>query len=126
MNSKDEVKQIDDLPERDISTGDQIDQLIDLNDSPDYDALEDLESGKINLRLVFSQECWIEIKDKNGNIVNSSVNPPDSELSFDINLPLSFIFGNAEGVVLYISGKIFNHKPFTKVSVARFTIPNNE
>ena len=76
--------------------------------------------------MVFSQECWIEIKDINGNIVNSSVNPPDSELSFESSLPLSFIFGNAEGVELYISGVIFDHKPFTKVSVARFTIPNDE
>ena len=126
MNSKDEVKQIDDFPERDISTGDQIDQLIDLNDSPDYDALEDLESSKINLRLVFTDECWIEIKDINGNIVNSSVNPPDSELNIQSSLPLSFIFGNSEGVSLYLSGVIFDHKPFTKVSVARFTISNNE
>ena len=86
-----------------LSTGDQIDQLIDLNDSPDYDALEDNESGKINLRLVFTEECWIEIKDINGNIVNSSVNPPDSELNIESSLPLSFIFGNAEGVVtIYI------------------------
>ena len=69
--------------------------------------MESNEYSKINLRLVFSQECWIEIKDKNGNIVNSSVNPPDSELSFDINLPLSFIFGNAEGVVLYHIWKNF-------------------
>ena len=43
-----------------------------------------------------------------------------------VSLPLSFIFGNAEGVELYISGVIFDHKPFTKVSVARFTIPNDE
>lgn len=126
MNSKDEVKQIDDLPEGDINTGAQIDQLIDLNDSPEYDALENLESGIINLRLVFTDECWIEIKDINGNIVNSSVNPPDSELSIESSLPLSFIFGNSEGVSLYLSGVIFDHKPFTKVSVARFTISNNE
>ena len=103
----------------DATTGDQIDQLFDLNDSPDYDALENNESGKINLRLVFTQECWIEIKDINGNIVNSSVNPPDSELSFESSLPLSFIFGNSEGVSLYISGLIFDHKPFTKVSVCK-------
>ena len=97
-----------------------------MNDSPDYDALENLESGKINLRLVFTDECWIEIKDINGNIVNSSVNPPDSELTIESSLPLSFIFGNSEGVSLYLSGVIFDHKPFTKVSVARFTISNNE
>ena len=126
MNLKDEVKQIDDLPEGDINTGAQIDQLIDLNDSSDYDALENDESSKISLKLLFTEECWIEVRDINGNIVNSSVNPPDSELSFESNLPLSFIFGNAEGVVLYISGVIFDHKPFTKVSVARFTITNNE
>ena len=88
--------------------------------------MESNESSKINLRLVFTEECWIEVRDTNGNIVNSSVNPPDSELSFESNLPLSFIFGNAEGVALYISGEIFDHKPYTKVSVARFTITNNE
>ena len=110
----------------DITTGDQIDQPIDFSMILNYDALENNEFSKINLRLVFTQECWIEIKDINGNIVNSSVNPPDSELSIESSLPLSFIFGNSEGVSLYISGVIFDHKPFTKVSVARFTISNNE
>jgi len=126
INSKDETQQIGDLPEEDINTGTQMDQLIDLNDSPDYDALENYESGKINLRLVFTEECWIEIKDINGNIVNSSFNLPDTELTIESSLPLSFIFGNSEGVSLYLSGVIFDHKPFTKVSVARFTISNNE
>ena len=72
----------------DITTSDQIDQTIidksnSQNNSENNDALENNEFSKTSLRLVFSQECWIEIKDINGNIVNSSVNPPDSELSFE-------------------------------------------
>ena len=126
MNSKDQIQHIKDLSEQDINVKANIDQPIDLNNSPDYYALENNESEKITLRLVFNDECWIEIRDMDGNIVNSSVNPPDSEVSFESSLPLSFIFGNAEGVSLYLSGVIFDHKPFTKVSVARFTIPNNE
>ena len=126
MNSKDQIQQVKDLSEQDINVKANIDQPIDLNNSPGYYALENNESEKISLRLVFNDECWIEIRDMDGNIVNSSVNPPDSELSFESSLPLSFIFGNAEGVSLYLSGVIFDHKPFTKVSVARFTIPNNE
>lgn len=131
MNTVNKVEQISDLTQEDIKTSAQIDQStisqsFDISDSPNFQALEYDESLKISLRLVFTQECWIEVRDINGNIVNSSVNPPDSELSFESNLPLSFIFGNAEGVTLYLSGIIFDHKPFTKVSVARFTISNNE
>ena len=125
------IEQIDYFPENNATISDQIDQTIvdqsnSQNNSENYDALENNEFSKTILRLVFSQECWIEIKDINGNIVNSSVNPPDSELSIESSLPLSFIFGNAEGVELYISGIIFDHKPFTKVSVARFTISGDE
>ena len=119
------------LTENSATISDQIDQTIidqsnSQNNSENNDAVENNEFSKTSLRLVFSQECWIEIRDVNGNIVNSSVNPPDSELFFESSLPLSFIFGNSEGVKLYISGLIFDHKPFTKVSVARFTIPNDE
>ena len=131
INSVDKLEQSDDFTKADIKTNSQIDQsstgqAFDMNDSPNFQVLENDESSKISLKLLFTEECWIEVRDINGNIVNSSVNQPDSELSFESNLPLSFIFGNAEGVALYISGVIFDHKPFTKVSVARFTITNNE
>ena len=125
-NNTDSLVKIENYIEDEIKTSGQIDELIEMNDSPNYVFIENDESSKIGLRLVFSQECWIEIRDINGNIVNSSVNLPNSELSFESNLPLSFIFGNADGVTLYISGEIFDHNQYTKVSVARFTISNNE
>jgi len=131
LSSVDKIEQSDYFPENNTTINDQIEETIidesnSQNNSENYDVVENNEFSKTSLRLIFSQECWIEIRDANGNIVNSSVNTPDSELSFESNLPLSFIFGNAEGVKLYISGLIFDHKPFTKVSVARFTIPNDE
>ena len=131
LSSMDNIEQNDYFSENNATISDQIDKTIidqsdSQNNSENYDAVENNEFSETSLRLIFSQECWIEIRDANGNIVNSSVNPPDSELSFESSLPLSFIFGNAEGVELYISGLIFDHKPFTKVSVARFTIPNDE
>ena len=131
LSSVDKFEQSDYFLENNATTSDKVDKSIinqsnSQNNTETYDAVENNEFSKNSLRLVFSQECWIEIRDVNGNIVNSSVNPPDSELSFESSLPLSFIFGNAEGVELYISGVIFDHKPFTKVSVARFTIPNDE
>ncbi len=125
VSSINKFEQIDDTINNSINSNEQIDLYQTTNNSASYESKNnDLPS--ISLRLVFSQECWIEIRDVEGNIVNSSVNPANSELSFDSNLPLSFIFGNAEGVDLYISGSIFDHKPFTKISVARFTIPNDE
>ena len=131
LSSVDKIEQSDYFSDNNATANYNIDQTIinqsnSQNNSENYDALENNEFSETSLRLIFSQECWIEIRDVNGNIVNSSVNLPDSELAFESSLPLSFIFGNAEGVELYISGVIFDHKPFTKVSVARFTIPNDE
>ena len=41
------IKQIDDLPERDIRLKLKLINSIDLNDSPDYDALEILNPEKL-------------------------------------------------------------------------------
>ena len=80
LSSVDNIEQNDYFPENNATISDQIDQTIvdqsnSQNNSENYDAVENNEFSKTSLRLVFSQECWIEIKDINGNIVNSSVNP---------------------------------------------------
>ena len=59
-------------------------------------------SGKrSSLRLVFGEESWTEIKDKNGKIISSQVNQPSSELRLEGHPPFTMLIGHALSVHLY-------------------------
>src|SRR5450759_3905656 len=64
------------------------------------------------LRLVFGEESWTEIKDKDGNIISSQLNPAGSELRVEGNAPFSMLIGHAASVSLYFRGKQVDLKPY--------------
>lgn len=64
------------------------------------------------LRLVFGEESWTEIKDKDGNIISSQVNPRGSELRLQGNPPFSMLIGHAASASLYYRGKQVDLKPY--------------
>ena len=64
------------------------------------------------LRLVFGEESWTEIKDKDGNIISSQLNPAGSELRMEGNAPFSMLIGHAASVSLYFRGKQVDLKPY--------------
>lgn len=61
------------------------------------------ESTTIN--LVFDEESWTEIRDKDGKILSSQVNPRGSELKLEGRLPLSLVIGHATTTHLYQDGE---------------------
>lgn len=63
------------------------------------------------LRLVFGEESWTEIKDKDGKIISSQVNPRGSELHLQGNPPLTMLIGHAASATLYYRGKQVDLKP---------------
>jgi len=76
------------------------------------------------LRLVFDEESWVEIQDKDGNILSSQVNPRGSELRLDRRGPFSLVIGQAASVRLYHKGKQVDLTPHINSSsaVARLTL----
>jgi len=76
------------------------------------------------LRLVFDEESWVEIQDKDGNILSSQVNPQGSELRLDGRAPFSLVIGQAASVRLYHKGKQVDLTPHINSSsaVARLTL----
>lgn len=74
------------------------------------------------LRLVFDEASWVEIKDRDGKVLVSRVNPRDSELRLDGQKPFSLVIGHAAGVRLYHLEKQVDLKPHTGVDVARLTL----
>jgi cytoskeleton protein RodZ len=67
---------------------------------------------KAELRLVFGEESWTEIKDKDGKIISSQVNPRGSELRLEGSPPFSMLIGHAASASLYYQGKQVDLKPY--------------
>ena len=76
------------------------------------------------LRLVFDDESWTEVRDKDGNIISSQVNARGSELKLGGAAPFSLAIGRANSVHLYYRGKPVDLKSHINASseVARLTL----
>ena len=78
--------------------------------------------GEKTFRFRFAGESWIEIRDRNGKVLVSKLNPAGSESEISGRPPFNVIVGNAPQVQLRYDGGDFPLQPHTKVSVARFTV----
>ena len=76
------------------------------------------------LRLAFDGESWVEIKDKDGNVLSSQINPQGSELRLDGSAPFSLVIGQAALVRLHYKGKQVDLTPHISSSnaIARLTL----
>jgi cytoskeleton protein RodZ len=72
--------------------------------------------------MVFEQDSWVEIKDRNGNTIFGQLNPAGSRRSASGEPPLSVVVGNAAGVRLFQGDKSIDLAPHTRVDVARLTL----
>jgi cytoskeleton protein RodZ len=74
------------------------------------------------VRLRFSRESWVEIRDRNGRKIFSQLNPSGTEQVVSGLPPLSIIVGNANGVKLIHNEQPVDLGPYTKIDVARLTL----
>ncbi len=76
------------------------------------------------LHLSFGDESWTEVRDANGNIVSSQLNPAGSELVLKGAGPFSLVVGRASSARLTYKGKAVDLKPNTNATsdVARLTL----
>jgi cytoskeleton protein RodZ len=78
--------------------------------------------GEQRVRLRFSRESWVEIRDRDGRKIFSQLNSRGTEQVVSGVPPLSFIIGNANGVQLIHNEQPVDLGPHTKVDVARLTL----
>ena len=79
-------------------------------------------AARVTVRMVFEQDSWVEIKDRNGNTIFGQLNPAGSRRSASGEPPLSVVVGNAAGVRLFQGDKSIDLAPHTRVDVARLTL----
>lgn len=64
------------------------------------------------LRLEFGEESWTEIKDRDGKIISSKVNPAGSELTVYGRAPFTMLIGHGFAARLYHQGKQVDLTPY--------------
>lgn len=74
------------------------------------------------IRMTFDGDSWVEVKDRDGRILLSQVNPRGSEQHIDGRPPFALVIGSSAAVRLYYKGKQVDLAPHTKVSTARLTL----
>jgi cytoskeleton protein RodZ len=79
-----------------------------------------LADRQSEVRMVFEQESWVEIRDRSGKAIFSQLNRRGTEQRVNGRPPLSVIVGNAPGVRLTYDDKPVDLAPHTKIDVARF------
>ncbi len=72
----------------------------------------DMPAPITQLRLVFGEESWTEIKDRDDKIISSQVNPAGSELIVNGRAPFSMLIGHGLSVQLFHQGKPVDLKPY--------------
>jgi cytoskeleton protein RodZ len=72
---------------------------------------------------VETDEAWLEVSDASGRQLVSSLNRAGAERVVQGRGPFTFVIGNASHVRVLHNDRELDLKPYTRVEVARFTIP---
>ena len=79
-------------------------------------------SGSSQIRMVFEDESWVEIRDGSGDTIFSRLNAPGTERLIRGQPPFVVVVGNAHAVKLLYRGRSIDLGPHTRVDVARVTL----
>jgi cytoskeleton protein RodZ len=90
--------------------------------SPEPAPASEGSANLLVLRMVFEQDSWVEVKDRNGKPVFGQLNPAGSHRTARGEPPLSIVIGNAAGVRLFKGEESIDLAPHTRVDVARLKL----
>lgn len=85
-------------------------------------AVSNNPGGSKRIQLEFDQLSWVEIKQANGKVLLSQLNPAGSKQSIEGAPPFEVVIGNAANVRLTYKDAPVDLRPYFKVDVARLML----
>jgi cytoskeleton protein RodZ len=79
--------------------------------------------GAALIQLAFRGAAWVEITDGKGKVLLSRTHPGGSNTEVSGQPPFNIVIGNAPEVRFTYNGREIDLAPYTRVAVARFTLP---
>ncbi|MEE9444516.1 MAG: helix-turn-helix domain-containing protein [Cocleimonas sp.] len=92
------------------------------SENEDKPSLPETTGKDINIKLVFTKEVWMRIKDANNKTVYEGQTAAGQERNLKLEKPLTFRVGNAQGLSLFVNGKPVDISQYIKGSIANFTL----
>lgn len=80
------------------------------------------ELSRKSIALRFERDSWVEIKQGDGKVLLSQLNPAGTRQIVEGLPPFTLIVGNAPNVSVFYNDQPVDLKPYFKVDVARFTL----
>ena len=80
------------------------------------------ETAQSGLVLAFVHESWVEVFDRERNRLFFGLVQPGRVLDFDGPRPFDVLLGNSKDVRVTIDGEAFDHTPYARHGVARFSV----
>lgn len=120
QESADGNKQSEDSQNVEIADGN-----IDKSEENSVDKLDNKQEesvGKIALKLVFNKDVWLRIRDKNKKTVFEGLNKTGTNKLLQLEKPLTFRVGNAQGLSLFVDDKAIDISSYINGSIANFTL----
>ncbi len=74
------------------------------------------------IRLSFTRDAWVEIRDRSGAVVFSELNRAGAQRVVRGKPPFSLVVGNASGVTVAFDGRDIDLAPYTRTDVAHLTL----
>jgi len=81
-----------------------------------------LLSSTAPVLLSFNQDSWVEVRDRNGNVLFSQIGVAGNDKAIDGSPPFSLVIGNSRGVKVTYRGKQVDLTPHIRGDVARLTL----
>lgn len=79
-------------------------------------------SGDPEVRLTFTGESWVEVRDASGRVVFSDLGQPGQERVVKGQAPFRVVVGKSSGVSLTYNSRAVDLEPYTQAEVARLTL----
>ncbi len=89
---------------------------------PDTVPSQQANQGEGRIRLEFTGESWVEIRDKGGAMLLSQLNPRGTRIDVTGRPPLSLVIGNASSVRLTYNENPVDLRRYARSEVARVTL----
>jgi cytoskeleton protein RodZ len=75
------------------------------------------------LSMSFENECWVEIRDANGQRLVAAIKQPGESLTVTAASPYSIVLGTNAGVSVNFGSEKIDLSSFKRGKVVRMTIP---
>ena len=84
-----------------------------------------LAADQALLIINFDKDCWVELKDGNGTMIQSDLFSAGDKIEQLVTVPIEVLLGRASGVtVIMLNGQTIDLKPHTREDIARLTLSN--